>query len=138
MDEISAQDVSNSIDNSKPHSAPGVDGIFPKFIKLVKPILSPYLASLFNKCIQQEIFPYDFKLAHVIPIPKTLQNLLTNSAQSLCFLFFFFKAFEKISKVRFSDFLAENSMLTSSQFGFRESNSTELVITSFYGKLLNN
>ena len=43
MDEISAQDVSNSIDNIKPHSAPGVDGISPKYIKLTKPILSSYL-----------------------------------------------------------------------------------------------
>ena len=30
MDEISAQDISNSIDNVKPHSAPGVDGISPE------------------------------------------------------------------------------------------------------------
>ena len=56
MDEISVQDVSNSIDNIKSHSAPGVDGIFPKFMKLAKPILFPYLASLFNKRIQQKTF----------------------------------------------------------------------------------
>ena len=76
MVEISAQDVNNSIDNIKPHSAPGVDGISPKFIKLAKPILPPYIASLFNKCIQQENFPHDFKLAHVIPIPKTFSKSL--------------------------------------------------------------
>ena len=45
MDEITVQDVSNSIDNIKCHFAPGVDGISPKFIKLAKPILSPHLAS---------------------------------------------------------------------------------------------
>ena len=66
-----------------------------------------------------------------------LQNLLTNSAQSLCFLFFQ-KCLKKILKVKFSDFLAKNDILTSSQFDFRENNSSELAITSFYDKLLNN
>ena len=43
----------------------------PKFVKLARCILSPYLAKLFNKCIEQEIFPHDFKVAYVIPISKT-------------------------------------------------------------------
>ena len=76
MDKITAQDVSDSIDNITSHSAPGVDGVSPKFIKLAKPILSPYLVSLFNKCVRQEIFPHDFKLAHVIPISKTFLKSL--------------------------------------------------------------
>ena len=139
MDEISAQDVSNSIDNIKPHSAPGVDGISPKFIKLAKPILFPYLASLFNECIQQEIFPHDFKLAHVIPIPKTSPKSLDEfRARPISLLPVFSKLFEKILKVKFSDFLAKNKILTSSQFGSRENNSTELAIISYYDKLLNN
>ena len=127
MDEISEQDVSNSIDNFKPHSAPGVDGISPKLIKLAKPILSPYLASLFHKCIQREIFPHDFKLAYVIPIPKTSSPKFLDEFRPISLLSVFSKVFEKIFKVKFLDFLAKNNILTSSQFGFRENNSTELV-----------
>ena len=59
MDKITAQDVNNSIDSIKSHSAPGVNGISPKFIKLAKLMLSPYLASLFNKCVLQKIFSHD-------------------------------------------------------------------------------
>ena len=71
LHEITPEEVSNCISNIIPYSAPGMDGIPPKFVKLARYILSPYLAKLFNKCIEQEIFPRDFKVAYVIPIPKT-------------------------------------------------------------------
>ena len=48
-----------------------MDEIPPKFVNLARCILSPYLAKLFNKCIEQKIFPSDFKVTYVIPIPKT-------------------------------------------------------------------
>ena len=56
LQEITTEDVSNAIDSIKSHSAPGKDEISPKFVKLAKCILSPYLANLFNKCIDQEFF----------------------------------------------------------------------------------
>ena len=68
LQEITPVEVSNCISNIKPYSAPGMDGISPKFVKLAKCILSPYLAKLFNKCIEQEIFPRNFKVTYVIPI----------------------------------------------------------------------
>ena len=71
LHEITPEEVSNCISNVKPYSAPGMDEIPPKFVKLVRCILFPYLAKLFNKCIEQEIFPRYFKVAYVIPIPKT-------------------------------------------------------------------
>ena len=51
---------SNDIDSIKSHSAPGKNDISLKFVKLAKYVLSPYLANLFNECIDQEIFPFDF------------------------------------------------------------------------------
>ena len=37
-----------------------------------------------------------------------------------------------------SSLLIKNKLLSPCQYGFRENNSTELAITSFYDKLLNN
>ena len=37
-----------------------------------------------------------------------------------------------------SSFLTKNKLLSPCKYGFRENNSTELAITSFYDKLLNN
>ena len=72
LHEITPEEVSNCISKIKSYSAPGMDGIPPKFVKSASCILSPYFAKLFNKCIEQEIFPRDFKVAYVIPIPKSL------------------------------------------------------------------
>ena len=54
LQEINTEDVNNVIDSIKSHSAPGKNDISPKFVKLAKCILSPYLANLFNKCIDQD------------------------------------------------------------------------------------
>ena len=70
-------------------------------------------------------------------MPKTSPKSL-DEFRPIFLLPVFSKVFEKILKVKFSDFLDKNNILTSSQFGFRENNSTELAITSFYDKLLNN
>ena len=43
------------INNIKTQSAPGLDGISPKFMKLSKVVLTTFLTKLFNKCISQII-----------------------------------------------------------------------------------
>ena len=88
LEEITLEEINFYIDNLKSNSSPGIDDLPPKFIKLAKCILSPHLVILFNKCIKQEIFPNDFKLAYVIPIPKTcLRNLSMTFVQSLCLVY---------------------------------------------------
>ena len=134
--EITTKDVSNASDSIKFHSVPGKDEISPKFVKLAKCILSPYLANLLNKCIVQDIFPFDFKIAYVIPIPKTSSPKSLDEFRSISLLSVFSKLFEKILKKKMSKFIAKKNILTPFQFGIRENNSTELAITTFYDKLL--
>ena len=113
MLEITAQNVCKAIDNIKFHSAPSVDNISPKFIKLAKCVVSPYLATLFNKCIHQEIFPnVDFKLAYVIPNPKNSSPKFLDEFRSISLLVFS-KIIEKMVIVKLSHVLAQNKMLTS-------------------------
>ena len=64
------EDVNTCINIIKSPSAPGLDSISPKFIKLSKVVLTPFLTKLFNKCISQKSFPDSFKTAAIIPIPK--------------------------------------------------------------------
>ena len=68
--EITQEEVSNCISNIKPYFVQVMDKIPPKFVKLAKCILSPYLAKLFSKCIEQEIFSRDFKVANILPMSK--------------------------------------------------------------------
>ena len=98
--EITTKDVSNVIDSIKYHSAPDKDDISPKFVKLAKCILSPYLADLFNKCIDQDIFPFDLKTAYVTPVPKTSSPKSLVEFCSISLLSVFSKLFETISEKR--------------------------------------
>ena len=86
--EITPED-SNCFFNIKPYFAPSMDGIPSKFVKLERCILYPYFAKLFDKCIEQEIFPRDFKVAYVIPVLKTSSPKSLDEFRLIsCFLFF--------------------------------------------------
>ena len=41
-------------------------------MKMARVALAPILIKLYNKCLQQEWFPNEFKVGQVIPIPKAL------------------------------------------------------------------
>lgn len=138
MHEIIEEEVIDCINNIKSHSAPGLDGISPKFVKMAKTIVAPYLTKLFNKCINEETFPDQFKIASVTPIPKKTSLKTINDFRPISLLPMFSKIFEKILVQRMTKFLNKNDVLTSSQFGFRTSSSTELAVTSIYDKLLQN
>ena len=135
LHEITPREVCNCISNIKPYSAPGVDRIPPK---LAWCIFSPYLAKLFNKCVKQEIFSRDFRVAYVILIPKTSSPKSFDEFRPISLLSVFSKLFEQILKDKMLEFIDKNNILTSFQFDFKANNSTELAITSFYDNLLNN
>ena len=138
LQDIFKEEVSDAIASIKSSSAPGIDEITPKFVKIAKGILSPILAKLFTKCIHQETFPSDFKVAYVIPIPKTSSPKSLDEFRPISLLSVFSKLFEKILKIKMLKFISKNNILTPFQYGFRENNSTELAITAFYDKLLKN
>ena len=138
LQDIFKEEVSDAIACIKSSSAPGIDEITPKFVKIAKGILSPILAKLFTKCIHQETFPSDFKVAYVIPIPKTSSPKSLDEFRPISLLSVFSKLFEKILKIKMLKFISKNNILTPFQYGFRENNSTELAITAFYDKLLKN
>ena len=96
LEEITLEEINFCIDFLKSNSSPGIDDLPPKFIKLAKCILSPHLVILFNKCIKQEIFPNDFKLAYVISIPKTFFPKSLDDLRPISLLNVFAKLFEKI------------------------------------------
>ena len=138
LEKILSEDVNDCIDKLKSYTAPGLDQISPKFVKLSKCVLAPLLARLFNRCIELETFPNDFKVASVIPIPKKISPTSLDEFRPISLLSVFSKLFEKILESKMTKFITKNCILTPSQFDFTENNSTELAITTFYDKLLNN
>ena len=77
-------------------SAPGLDGNSPKFIKLSKVVLTPFLKKLFINCISQKSFPDSFKTAAIILIPTISSPNSMNDFRPISLLPVFSKIFEKI------------------------------------------
>ena len=136
--EIDEEEVNFCINNIKVNSAPGSDGIPPRFVKLAKTILTPLLTKFSINVFSTKFFPNAFKTAQVIPIPKISSPKSLNDLGPISLLSVFSKLFEKILESRMFRFLNKNNILTSSQFGFRTNSSTELAVTTLYDKLLNN
>ena len=132
------EEVNTCINNIKSQSVPGLDGISPKFIKLSKVVLTPFLTKLFNKCIFQKSFPDNFNTAAIIPIPKNFSPNSTNDFRPISLLQIFSKIFKKIIAEKMIKFINKNNTLSDSQFGFRTNSSTEMAVTSIYDKLLQN
>ena len=130
------EEINSCINHLKNCSTPGLNGINPKFIKMSKVCLTPFLATFFNKRIAQSVFSENFKTAVVTSIPKTTTPKLMNDFGPILLLPILSKLFEKVIAKKMMKFTNKNNILTDSQFGSRTNNSTELAVTSIYDKLL--
>ena len=126
--------VSIAIENS----APGIDAIPPKFVKMAKMLLTPLLTKLYNNCLIQELFSDVFKVSQVIPIPKTAAPKDLGDFRPIFLLNIFAEIFEKTLKDKIMEFIDNNNILSSNQHGFRANNSTELAVTTIYDEFLEN
>ena len=136
MSPTTPEEVIKLIDKLDAKKAPGSDGIPCHLIKLTKVVIAPILANLFNTCLSQSVFPDVFKIAEVIPLFKGGNMYVLGNYRPISLLPIFGKLFEKVIAKRLSDFLEENEILTSRQFGFRKSHNTEYAAANLYDHFL--
>ena len=120
------------------HKAPGPDGINSYVIKKTEAVIAPALMKLFNKCLDQGIFPDSLKTASIVPLHKGGAREEPTNYRPISLLPQFSKLLEKIIKNRMISFLDNNKIITNDQFGFRKSHSTELAIINIQNTLLQN
>lgn len=70
-EEITEQEVLNSMKRLKAGSSPGPDFIPPALLKSAKYALCPILTFLFNLCATTGVFPDSWKESMIKPLPKT-------------------------------------------------------------------
>ena len=79
LHETSAEEIMHIIDSLTEKKGTRQNDIPVKILKLCSEILSPFLAKLFNNCINQGIYPQNVKCAQVTPTHKSgLENVCTN------------------------------------------------------------
>jgi hypothetical protein len=68
--QCSVDEVEQYLNNINVSKSPGPDNILPRILKECASAIAPSLTSIFNRSWSSGKLPEDWKLAHIIPIPK--------------------------------------------------------------------
>jgi hypothetical protein len=107
-------------------SAPGIDDLSVSILKNISESIAGPLSTLFNRSIQQGIFPANWKIAKVIPIPKPGDKASIDSYRPISLLPILSKVFER----HILSFLYPFIRVPHNQFGFVKRRSTNSALIS--------
>ena len=108
----------------KNDKATGMHFIPNSVLKAVKNIIAPSLADLFNASIKAKIFLDDFRIARVAPVFKNGETDNLGNYRPISILGSIARVFEKLLYKQLRDFLIENKVFNTQQWGFRSLHST--------------
>ena len=109
--------------------------ISPIFLKQAAQPIAQLIAILFNRSIQDGIFPEKLKTAKVIPLHKGGSSLSLSNYRPISLLPIFSKIFEKLAYYRIIEFIERHNILSKNQFGFQKNKSTELAVSSIVSRI---
>lgn len=95
-----------------------------KVISSVIDLIAPHLALIFNKCIDDGVFPDLMKLSKLVPLFKSGDNEDPSSYRPVSVLPVLSKVFEKIVLNQLLSHFHYNKLLHSEQYGFTRGKST--------------
>ncbi len=111
----------NGLSNGK---AAGLDKISGKILKAAASTIAPSLIHIFNNGLISNCFPYEWKMARLVPIHKKCLRNLTENYRPISILPAISKIMERIMYDQIYQYLTNNSLLSEHQFGFRKYHST--------------
>ena len=118
------KEVLEIINNLASKNSSGIDGISSIMLKKCANIVSPFLATGFNKCIEEGVFPDDSKISRIFPLFKEGDNNDFGNYRPISLLSVIAKVFERIIYLRLIDYFERFKLLSDKQFGFRSKLST--------------
>ena len=116
--------VFSILTNISASKATGLDNVSCRLIKEAAPIIAKSLNKLFNKSIETNIFPSEWKLAKVTPIHKNNDRGDPNNYRLISVIGAIAKVFERVIYNQLYFYLTENNLLNKYQSGFRPLHST--------------
>lgn len=117
--EITEKEIQNHISKLKSHKAPGIDGIVNEMIKVGRFYLVPIFKKVFNDILNSGHFPSIWNIGLIKPIYKKGDHSSPGNYRGITLTSCLGKLFTSILQTRLTNFLEENHLLNSEQFGFR-------------------
>ena len=99
-------------------------------LKMSASSIAPHLSALFNLSLSTGSVPTDWKLSHITPVYKAGDPSLVSNYRPISLLSLPSKVLERIVHNKLLHHLLSNSLLSTSQFGFRPFSSTQEAIIS--------
>lgn len=115
----------------------GIDEIPIKVFKEHVNLLVDPLVYFFNKCIEQNTFPDQLKVARVLPIYKKGSKADAKNYRPISLLPILSKIYEKLMKTRLLRHLRINNILSNKQFGYQRGVGTVDAISNIIGDVVN-
>ncbi|CAB3984748.1 Hypothetical predicted protein [Paramuricea clavata] len=99
-------------------------------------VIAPVLTRIINNSFLNGCFPKRWKSAKVFALFKDGERTSKDNYRPISVLSAVSKVIERIAHDQLGGYLKENSILTSTQFGFRANRSTEMALTNFTDDIL--
>ena len=107
------------------NKAPGIDKVPIRVIKDCLPVIAPWMTSIINNSLVNNIFPNAWKIAEVIPIPKEGDHEQANNNRPISLLSVFPKVCKRVALNQLTSYLTINRHLSVQQSGNKAWHSTE-------------
>ena len=116
-------------------SVSGWDDLKSSMIKHVKDCITVLLVHICNRSFVTSIFPSELKIANVVPIYKSGDEMVFSNYRPVSVLPVFLKLLEGFVYNRFISHINDNKLLYEYQFGFQKGKSTHLAIMMLVDKI---
>ena len=123
-DPVTEQEVRQAVRNLKQGKASGLDGICGEFLKYSENIVAPFLAKLFNKLYDMNVFPSDWCKSVIIPLFKKGDDKLPDNYRGISLLSIVSKVFTAVLNKRLYTWAEKEEIFCKEQAGFRKGYST--------------
>ena len=128
---INSSHIVKIINDFKPKSSTGHDGLSMKLVKKLIPCLDEPFTYIINQSLTTGIFPNKLKIAKVIPLYKKDDSNILENYRPISLLRVMSKFFEKVAYRQLYEYFTTNLLFCDSQHGFKKMQSTETVALEF-------
>ena len=130
-------EITKLIGSLKSKNSSGHDGISNRILKGITHSISEPLSIIFNRSMEEGIFPSEMKKADTVPLYKSKAKDDKNNYRPISLLTIS-KLLEKVMHNRTYSFLIKYDQIYNGQYGFRKGHSCQDAIAELIGEIVKN